>query len=325
MVLSSIAASLLISTTPVAPVELRRLFTKGEKAQYKIHSSMNAEVRQGDLETWIPQDLDLIYKFNYEVKEMKADGICVMRYLRPILTEIQGETYDSPPKTKNEKQNLDFELTVSPVNEVLELKDLAKKPEKPPKKKPPALNFIAERGNPQLQAFVGQFIGEIHRLALYIGALDSSLDFSPPLPLLEVSPGDSWKKTVGFSPQKLKDKGDKFAVQRLDFTYIYKGIIESNGIKVHRIEGSLSLSSDLAAFIHQTFNVKSNVTGLKEIPMQMSSKIEFDLDVKTCVTLRARATTTGGFRVLPISTPDKAIEEEKFNSRSSLDLLSLKR
>jgi hypothetical protein len=59
--------------------------------------------------------------------------------------------------------------------------------------------------------------------------------------------------------------------------------------------------------------------------MQMSSKIEFDLDVKTCVTLRARATTTGGFRVVATSTPEKALEEEKFSARSSLDLLGLKR
>jgi hypothetical protein len=47
--------------------------------------------------------------------------------LRPTFTEVRGETFNSPPKTTVDKANLDFQLTVSPINEILGMKDLTKK------------------------------------------------------------------------------------------------------------------------------------------------------------------------------------------------------
>lgn len=325
MTIATLVSLAAFATQNPAPVEFHRQFVKGERAQYEVQSTLNAEVRMADLDSWIPEDLDLIYRFNYAVTEMKADGICVMRYQRPTMTEIQGETADSPPRTKVEKTNLDFELTVSPINEVLGLKDLTKKPEKKPGSSGSKLNVFSPAGRAQLQAFVGQFTGEIYRIALFVGSLDSSMDFAPPLPVTEVAVGDTWKKTVGFSPQKLGSKGDKLAVQRMDFTYTYKGIVESNGKKVHRIEGALNLKTDIAAFIHQTFNVKSDVTGLKEIPMNMTSTVQYDLDLKTHQTLSASAVSSGGFGIVATVQPKKPVQEERFKARSNLILKSLKR
>jgi hypothetical protein len=150
------------------------------------------------------------------------------------------------------------------------------------------------------------------------------MDFAPPLPVEEVEVGDTWKKTVGFTPQTLKGKGGQMAVQRLDFTYTYKGLVESNGKRVHRIIGDLTVKSDLAEFIHQTFNVKSNVTGLKEIPLNMTSKVEFDLDPKTFQTIRAEANSVGGFSVIATGNTG-AVQEEKFKAKSTLSLLNVKR
>lgn len=303
-----------------APVEFRRQFVKGERAQYEVRASLQTERRSGELQTWFPDEVELIYKFNYEVLAMKSDGICVMRYLRPTMTQIQGETVESLPVTTVEKVNYDFNLTVSPVNEVIEVKEN-------PKPKKPAKVFSvfgvhAER--PQLQNFIGQFVGEIYRLALFVGTLDASMDFAPPLPIVEVEPGDTWKKTVGFSPQKLSGKSGKVAVQRLDYTYKYIGIVDSGKRKVHRIEGELNLSNDLAEFIHQTFNVKSDQTGLREIPMNMKARVSFDLDLKTHQTIAGRASAEGGFKIVAVGQT-QPVQEEKFKSSVTLSQLSIKR
>lgn len=310
-------AIIAIASLQAKPVQLSRVFVKGEKAQYQVHSTLNAEQRQIGLDTWIPSDLDLIYKFNYEVTAMKADGICVMRYLRPTMTEVEGETVDSQPKTKTTKVNYDLTLTVSPINEILDIHDNAKK--KDPPKKP--LLALAPNGLSTSQNPLENFTGEIYRLALFIGGLDSSMDFSPPLPFDEVSVGDKWKKTVGFSPQKLQGKGDKLAVQRLDFEYTYKGPVTVNGKPYLRIEAALATKVDLAEYLHQVFKVKSDVTGLKEVPMNLTTKVEYDLDPKTHRTVRAEGKSEGGFRIISTSF-NEAVQEERFKARTTLTRLS---
>ena len=110
----------------------------------------------------------------------------------------------------------------------------------------------------------------------------------------------------------------KLAVQRMDYVYTYKGAQQVNGKPILRIEADLSLKTDLGAFIHQTFDVKPEQTGLKEIPMQMTAKLEFDLDPKTHRTLRAVSRSTGGFSVVTIANPNKAVHEERFKAQSIL-------
>ncbi len=331
MLLTTIALSMGLWSAQGQPVKLSRVFAKGEKLQYDVKSTLNSETRVIGLETWIPEDLDIQYKFTTEVTEMKADGFADISYKRPTITEIEGETSEGPPKTKVEKINMDLLLTVSPVNGITKLKDLAKKedPKKPgAERKPPLLDRLLAgealrpgRQNP-LGPLIGQFVGEIYRLSLFLGPLDTSLDFSPKLPFDEVKPGDTWKKTVGYSPQKLQGKGNTVAVQRLDYLYTYVGVMASQGKQVHRITADLEVKTDLADFVHQTFEVKSDVTGLKEIPLQFKGRVEFDLDLKTMRTLRAVGTSEGSFKVVATQFPNQPIQEENIKGRTILKLLN---
>lgn len=312
------------------PVEFNRVFVKGETATYKVHSQMTSEQRTIELETWMPSDLDIVYTFDYEVTEMKADGICVLRYRRPEMTEVTGETADAPPRRKVEKTNLDFILTVSPINEILDLKEAPKPPAKPPARRSGGGSLLMRAispmaiPEPQVQQFIGQFVGEIYRLALFVGSMDSSMDFAPVLPVTEVVPGDTWKKTVGFQPQRVKGKGNKMAVQRLDYTFTYKGVVTVNGKQYQRIEADLKVKSDLAEFIHQTFNAKPEETGLKEIPLGFDAKVLYDLDMKTHQTIRAVGSSEGGFSIVAQGF-SKPVQEERFKASSTLSLLKAKR
>lgn len=333
MILSTLVLIPALLSAQAQPIKLSRVFSKGEKLQYDLRSSINSESRGLGLQTWIPEDLDIVYKFSIEVLALKTDGIADVKYLRPSITEIEGETVDSPPKPKVEKLNQELLLTVSPANEILKIKDNTKKetpkkpPAKTPAKKPPLLwsnpsTLAYSRGQDSLSMLLSQFVGEIYRLSLFLGPLDSSLDLAPRLPFDDVRKGDTWKRTVGYSPQKLKGKGDKLAVQRLDYTYTYEGIVSSQSKQVHRITADLEVKTDLAEFVHQTYGVKADVTGLKEIPLNFKGRIEFDLDQKSMRTLRAVGTSQGGFKVVATQFPNDPIQEENFKGRTILKLLN---
>lgn len=306
---------LLLPNPQQESVSLGRVFTAGEKQEYAVNSHLLLEQRQRGLQTWFPEELDLNYKFSLEVKTMKADGIVDLRYLRPTMTEIQGETADAGPKTKVEKVNMDMLLTVSPINEILSVKDLAKKD--PPKKGGGTMSFSRFGRSKSVQDFMA-YIGEIYRLSLFAGSFDSALDFAPKTPFDEVKPGDAWKKTVGYSPQKLKGKDGKSAVQRLDYTYVYKGIIEVSGRKVYRVEADLDMVSDLAAFFHQVTGSKPEETGLKEFPLTLKAHIDFDLDLKTRHTILAVAKSQGGFKVVTSDFPNDPQEEVKLRGETRM-------
>jgi len=169
--------------------------------------------------------------------------------------------------------------------------------------------------------FLSQFISEVHRLALFAGNFESSLDFAPRLPFEKLNVGDTWKRTVGYSPQKLKGKNGKTVNQRLDYVFTYKGVVDSNGKKVYRVTGSCLLDSNLADFIHETFEVKPEDTGLKSIPLQLKTSIDFDLDMATQKTLRADATSEGGFKIIITAFPDDPVQEETFKGRTQLRLV----
>lgn len=319
MLLASFVA-LLGAAAP--PVDLSRVFAKGEKAQYLVKSAIQVESRGLGLLTWMPEDLGIQYKFTYAVTEMKPDGIAVLRYERPAMTWTEGETFDSPPKTRVDKVEMKLDATVSPINELLAIKDL--NPKKPP---PPVHGSRVTREGSEApsaapQDVVEQFVGEIHRLALFLGAIDSSLDFSPKLPYDLVNPGDTWKRTVGYSPQALASKGGKLAVQRLDYTYAYKGPVEVEGKRFQRIEATLALDTDLAQFVNQLMDTKPEESGLKRIPLRFSATIQFDLDPKTHRTVRAAANSDGGFSVVLTQRPDEPVYEERFKGTTRMTLIA---
>ena len=290
-----------------APVELGRVFTKGETLSYKVRSNLSAERRGGMLRTWMPEDLDINYDFSLVVEQIKADGIAVIRYKRPTMTIILGETVDAPPRPTVEKVNFDLALTLSPINEIIDVKDLAKKT--PPKKAPSkALRLKGIPAPQELGGVLGQFINEMYRLALFSGSFDSALDFAPKLRSTKVAVGDSWHKTVGYQPQKLKGKEGKSVVQRLDFTYTYKGMVTLNGKKFQRLEASFDHDTDLSEFINDTYDVKSEDTGIKKLPMRLKSKVEFNLDPVTHHAVLAEAQTEGGYEVYATGYEEPVLE-----------------
>jgi len=300
-------ASVLSPQTKDSSVSLGRVFVKNEKLAYEIRSNLHSEHRLRGLETWIPEDLDLNYDFTTVVDEMKADGIAVLHYQRPIMHEIEGETFSAPPKDNIVNSNINFLLTVSPINEILEMKDLNEKGPKPAKKGGNFMSLMAPgRRQESLAGVLSQFVSEMYRLSLFAGSFDSALDFAPKTPIDDV---------------KLKGKGDKQAVQRLDYTFTYKGIVDSGGKKVYRVEGSLDLKTDLGDFVNQMVGMKPEDTGLKKVPLTMKSTIEFDLDMKTKHTILAEATTESGFSLFVTDYPDDAVQEDKIKAHTTMRLV----
>jgi hypothetical protein len=309
-------------------VTLNRVFPKNEKLQYAITSNLHIETRPYGLQTFMPEDFDLNYKFTTEVKEQKADGIALIHYSRPNMIQVEGETYNSPSKTSVEKVDYNFDVTVSPVNQILEMKDLNPPKKKDPKKKGgdgDGTNLYAMatsgRQNP-LGSLLGQFIGEVYRLALNVGSLDSALDFSPKLPLDDVRVGDTWKTTVSYQPQKLKGKDGKQAVQRLDYTFTYKGVVTVNGKQFQRVNAALDLKTDLGDFVNQLLESKPAETGLKGIPLTLKQSIDYDLDMTTKRTMYARSKAEGGFQI-NITQISEPVQEQKLTGSTEMKLVSV--
>lgn len=308
--LTALACALALSQTEPA-VSLNRSFAKGEKSRYEVKAHLVQETRVRGLRTFIPSDVDITYGFDTEVKEMKADGIALVHYKRPTVTVVDGETVDSPPKKTVEKVNMDALLTISPINEVMDVKDLSPQAQK---------KTILKR---QLGGVFAQFVDGIGEMVLFVGSIDSGLDFAPKLPFEEVQPGATWKRTAGYSPQKLSGKDGKVANQRLDYTYTYQGVVESNGKKVHRVTAELTLDSNVADFVNQMVGSSASQTGVKEIDIKINSKIEFDLDLQTRKTLRALANSTGSAKFVTTTADDPAIEQ-KLKGRTLLRLIPAK-
>lgn len=301
---------------PVEDVTLARTFKVGDKAAYQVRSNLHSEMRQLGLNTFLPSEIDLNYDFTTQVTELKGDGNAVMIYKRPTMTQIDGETAERPPKSTTEKVNMDLTLTISIINEILQQVD-NKKPE--PKKNKPKLFITAPFGHAPQQLDLGSFIGEIHRLALFVGSLDSALDFNPKLPYDEVKVGDTWKRTVGYSPQKLQGE-NKAANQKLDYVYKYEGEADRDGKKVHKISVTLSLDTDVAEFVNQFFRGKEAATGLKACKLKLDSKIDFFLDQVTCQTLAADATSKGSIEIMAVGE-DQPVYEERMDGETTLRLV----
>lgn len=320
MILTALIAAL--STNPAQEVQLARTYQLGEKLTYQIKSNMSIQNRGYGSPTWIPEDLDMNYQFTTEVKALKPEGVVDMVYQRPTMTIITGETFEAPPKKSVEKVNYNMLLTVSPANEILNMKDL----NPPPKPKPGAKSGstfvrlgVAEYERAQIP-FIGQFISEVHRLALFAGNLQSALDFSPRLPFDTLKIGDTWKRTVGYSPQKMKGKDGKTVNQRLDYTFTYKGLVDVNGKKVYRILGECALDTNLATYVNELYELQPEDTGLKSIPLKFKATIEFDLDQATRRTLRAVANSEGGFQIILTDLPNQAVQEQTFKGHTNLRL-----
>lgn len=303
-------------------VELARVFTAGKTESYEIKAHILAERKSAGMSFFLPEEFDVKYGFSVKVENARPDGFGVVLYERPSMTFIEGETADHGPKSTVEKTNWKYRLTLSPINELTDMQDLTpKKPEKKPGSGGGLYVFGA--GSSVQQDFIGRLVQELHSLAMFLGNLDSSLDFSPKLPLDAVKPGATWKKTVSYQPRELKGS-DKQVVQRLDYTYTYVGLGDWNGKKVHKVKADLDLDTDAAKFINQALDMKPEESGLKELRLQMKASIVFNLDEKTKTTLEAVADAKGGFKVVSIEDPDEPVFEEKITGKSTLTFLGAK-
>jgi hypothetical protein len=322
MVLMSLFALVAGQQSPPKAVTLSRVFANHAKYAYDVKSHITLENRAREIETFIPLDYDLNYSFTAEVQQMKTDGIAVLRYQRPSMTQIEGTPDTIRPEVTTKKVNFNYTLTVSPINEILDKVDVVKAS---PSKKPALLNspyLNRQAGTDEIQ----QFVSELYRLALFNGPIESSLDFSPKFPFWDVAPGDTWKRTVGYQPQALKGKkGQEQVVQRLDYTYTYRGMVTANGKSFQRVTADLNLNTDLASWAKQYMTPSPNEPQLSRMPMTLKATIEFDLDPKTFDTVAARAYSNGGFKVFMSDEPNQALFESKLNGTTTLSLRSLTR
>lgn len=314
-------AAFAVLSAPAAPVQLARRFSAGQTLRYDVRAELLSESREYGLNTWIPENLTIQYQSDMAVQTMKADGIAAIRYRRPTMTEIQGATFDTPERRRVDRTDINMLLDVTPINRIVQSRDL--NPPKPTSR-PGTRSSRWLRPAMQEEAmgqFFSQFIQEVYRLSLFVGPLDGSLDLAPRMPLDPVKVGDTWKETVSYAPQALKGRDGQLAVQRLDYTYTYRGLMTVNNRQVHRVTADLAMSADLAAFLHQMADAKPEDTGLRSFPLNLKANIEFDLDPKTFHTLRAVATSEGGFSINLTQIADRPVVEQRLKGRTVMRLL----
>jgi hypothetical protein len=320
-----LSAVLLAAAYPAtAPVELYRQWKPNTTLAYQVKSHLFVESRHYMTSIFIPEDLDQNYNFTLQVGAVTGEGFANVTYKRPKMEIIYGETAERGSLTEVEDVNQHYVMSMSPVNAITDLKDLTSK-----KKEGDGgqlLFRVRTDGTlaPQSQDILQRFIGELYRLALFIGNAETAVDFGPRLPLLEVEPGDTWNVTASYQPQKLSGKEGKMATQRLDYTYKYDGQVEVDGKKLERITATLAFDNDIAPFINEAIGMKPAQSGLRGLKMKLDAKMEFDLDPVTKNTLAIRADSTGAFSVEITQIPDRPVQENKLRGRTRLKLLSIK-
>ncbi len=304
------------------PVTLARKFKQGEKMSYSCRADFVEEQRSGSLQVLIPQDESVGYHYTMTVQKMKADDVAEILYQRPSMEITMGDSAEEAAKTMTEKVDFKLLLDVSPVNDIVAEKDL-----NPPKKakdgfyRNPVIEKIMRQGNASDRVALGllfSYKDEIQRLAFFVGPLDSGLDISPKFPFDEVNVGTTWKSTVGYTPQKLKDSGGKSAVQRIDYTYTYMGLMkDKTGKDVHRIQAKTKVETDLIEYARQLVGGSASSSFLKSVPLGYEATIDFDLDPANCHLLRVAATSSGHFEIEP-KGGEQALLENKFKGKTKI-------
>jgi len=332
-ILSTVLLAGLLAQTPVppesavpptaTPVVLERVFRVGQVSQYEVVGQLNGEQRFADpngglrIDTFLPFQQRLAYRFTSEVVSKKADGIAEVRYRRPTMTISAGPNEEGDMETSIEKLNLDLRIQLSPINEMLSVASWAAPTKPSTGGKAPAKWIYSMRPAQAMPGGGAPFVSEIIRLALFQGSLDSSVDLSPRLPYEEVKAGDTWKRTVGYSPQALPGKDGKSAVQRLDYVFTYLGAVTENGVKTDRVRADLKLDTDAAPFINQQLGLKPADSPIERYPLKLNASIEWRLDPITRATLRADAKSTGEFSI-KIRNVERPLVEMKLNGTTTM-------
>lgn len=274
--------SLLLATTlqgQDAPVTLERKFKKGETRKYQVRSHLLLETTETGQPVALPEEVSFEYDFTTKVTDVQESGFATVEYRRPALVQIDGETYDKPPRSHTLVSNEKMALTISPINEIGDVKELKA--------------VRGGVGNPlSFQSL--PFSTQLYQMAVMIGGPDSSIDFNPKLPFEPVSPGATWKKTVNYTPQNLKgDKTGKQAVQRVDMTYTYVGRQQG----YIRVRGSLNLDTDATRFVADSMGLAVGQSPVKSLQVQLKVNVDFDLDPNDLHTVKASAKSNGMYRL----------------------------
>ncbi len=308
-------------TTTAPAVQMERKFTKGETLHYSVRSLLTVEERELGLNTFLPRDFGLEYDYTMKVNDVDQDGNAKVLYRRPKTISIDGEFADKPEvRAAQPGGGFSLDLRISVINELLGVEEIKEKPKATGK----MLRYMTQEQDQKVtDLLAGQFVGDLMRIALMTGSLDSSMDFAPPLSFKPVKPGSVWKKTVGYTPQKLSTTGEQ-GVRRLDYSYTYQGVVESNGKKVHRIVGEVSQDSDIWPFFLQQYGLRIADTPFASLQLTFKGKLEFDLDLKTLHTLRAKAESTGSTK-LTLRAGNAAAEEMQFYGENNLTLQKISR
>lgn len=307
------------------PVKLSRVFKAGQKATYKFESWLQSDERNHQLDSFLPNNQGYEYTFTTQVEKMLADGICEMRYRRPTMTIIFGENAFRDEVRRAVKTDFNVRLRVSPINDIIDSVDLnpPKKPDPKDKKKKEEEKDPTEGVSVVSVSNPIPYSQEIYRLAAFVGNLDSGLDFAPSMPFGEVKVGETWKKTVGFAPQKLQGaKNRKMAIQRLDMTYRYDGIVESNGKKVVRITSTLNMDSDITEFLSQQFFLTADESPFRKVRLRLKTSVEYDLEPGSLTTLEARGKSEGDYSMELKEVPNQPFQEAKLTGNATLRLVS---
>ncbi|MBS1719404.1 MAG: hypothetical protein JST35_03050 [Armatimonadetes bacterium] len=312
-----------------APVMLSRKFVKGEKLVYRYEGGVLQEERQIGLLTMMPNTQDLKYTFTLDCLEERGNNVAIVRYRRPDLTVVLGETAERGPKSETVKMDMDMNLTVSGANDILDIKD-----NKPPKKDKPekkddgdglkVTNFRFSKGakvQGAVDAIAGQFISELVFLSIFYGSFDSSLDFNPYLPFEPVAPGATWKKTMGFQPQKVKGKKES-QVQRFDATFTYVGKDTFEKQAVNHVKANLALDTDVASFFNQQVGATAEQTGIKQLPLKFQAEVHFYLDATTGHTLYSEVNSKTTYKLWVVPFPNEPYEEGNIKGHAELRLAS---
>ncbi len=309
-------AAAIVGGAQSQPVDLYRQFNKGAKESYLVSAHLLTETAEIGVSP-IPEELDFIYRFSLNYTGVDEGGFAKVDYRRPTVTEITGETFSSPPIKNEVKVGWHFDLSLSPINEVTDLKDLTKKDSSAEMRALRTAKTLNAYGMPMTTAIqLGGFQQELYRLALFIGSMETALDFSPKLPLEPVVVGETWKKTVSYQPQALKGSKDQ-AIQRLDLEYKYVGEAMFENKKVHRITAHVKLDTDAGTFINQMMGTTPSQSGLASFPLKIETNIVFDLDLVTKKTLNARAETKGGWSI-KVAGVSEAVVTETIKGRASM-------
>lgn len=317
--LGLIASNLVLAGTlaPVAePISLYREFTRGENLDYQLRSRIVYETTLIGQPFALPETMRLDYDFSLRVTDIKTDGFAVAEYRRPTMTITHGQTADSPPKIEKEDINLRLKLDISPVNAVTGVQEL--------QYANPLLRFMSPAPSSSGQdsiipPFVLQYLFQMHQMALFIGSLESSMDLSPKLPFVDVAPGDTWQQTVSFQPQ-MKEGQESYFVQRLDYNYVYDGLVDHEGRQVHKITATLNLDTDVARYIMDLADLNEQQLGIKSAPLKLDATIEFLLDRQTKHTLSAHGRSKGFFAFILTDLPNEPIIEQSVSGDTRMTL-----